>query len=311
MNSSDETPAKKPKQKLKNQNLVGYMFMAPWLVGFLVFTAGSLIYTVYLSFNDVMLSVRGWETTFTGLNNYVIALLRNTEFVPALVSFFISEVTYAPTIVIVAFILALLLNRNIRFRSMFRTIYFLPVIVLSGPVMYQLMDSGSTASFGIESIMIFKIVANYSKPLADAMLFLFSNFSMVLWFTGIPVVLFINGLQKINPSILEAAQIDAATPWQILWDIIIPIIRPIAMIITIFTIVQLGLFSTNPVFSMIQDSIYDTVGGLGLASAFAWIYSVVILLLIGIAFIFIREKPDRPPVEVKRLQRKGGRVQYD
>lgn len=305
MNSKVKVPGKKKKRYLKDQNLVGYLFMAPWLLGFLVFTAGSLLYTIYLSFNDVMLSVRGWETTFTGMNNYSIALLRNTEFVPALISFIISEITYAPTIVIVAFILALFLNRKIRFRSMFRTIYFLPVIVLSGPVMYQLMDSGSTASFGVEKIMIFKMVTNYSRPLAEAMLFLFSNFSMVLWFTGIPVVLFINGLQKINPSIIEAAQIDAATPWQILWDITIPIIRPIAMIITIFTIVQLGLFSTNPVFSMIQDSIYDTVGGLGLASAYAWIYSIVILLLIAISFIFVREKPDRPPVEVKRLLSKG------
>lgn len=292
---------KKKKTLLQQHNMTGYLFLTPWLIGFLVFTAGSLLYTIFLSFNDVMLSVRGWETTFTGLNNYAVALLRNTQFVPALISFTIYEVTYAPTIVIVAFILALMLNSNIKFRAAFRTIYFMPVIVLSGPVMYHLMDSGSTASIGIEKIMIFKLVANYSGPLAKALLFLFSNFSMVLWFTGIPIVLFINGLQKINRSIIEAAQIDSANPWQILWTIIIPIIKPIAMIITVFTIVQLGLFSTNPVFTMIQDSIKDTVGGLGMASAYAWIYSIVILLLIGIAFIFMGEKRERLPVEVKRI----------
>lgn len=305
----DRPRKRRKKRGVKDQNLVAYLFMAPWILGFLVFTAGALVYTIFLSFNEVTLSVRGWETTFTGLSNYGIALLRNAQFVPALVSFIISEVTYAPTIVIVAFILALLLNRKMKARSLFRTLYFLPVIVLSGPVMYQLMDAGNTASLandGLQGIVVFKMVANYSRILADGLLFLFGNFSMVLWFTGIPIILFINGLQKINPSIYEAAQIDAATPWQILWDITIPIIRPIAAIITIFTIVQLGLYSTNPVFTMIQEAIYNTVSGLGMASAYAWIYSMIILILIGVSFIFVREKKDIPPVEVKRLPSKGG-----
>jgi ABC-type sugar transport system permease subunit len=127
---------------------------------------------------------------------------------------------------------------------------------------------------------------------------------MVLWFTGIPIILYINGLQKINISIIEAATIDSATSWQILWKITIPILRPIFLLVTIFTVVQLSLFSVNPVSDMIQNAIIHTAGGLGLASAFAWVYSFGILLLIGVAFLLLKNPKDKPAKEEKRLGRK-------
>jgi ABC-type sugar transport system permease subunit len=127
---------------------------------------------------------------------------------------------------------------------------------------------------------------------------------MVLWFTGIPIILYINGLQKINISIIEAAIIDSATPWQILWKITIPILRPIFLLVTIFTVVQLSLFTVNPVSDMIQNAIIYTAGGLGLASAFAWIYSFGILLIIGVAFLLLKNPKDKPAVTEKRLGRK-------
>jgi ABC-type sugar transport system permease subunit len=193
-----------------------------------------------------------------------------------------------------------LLNQNIKFRATFRALFFLPVIVMSGPVMYQLMDAGGMTFSGIEDMILFQMVWQFSRPLANALVFLFENFSMVLWFTGIPIVLFISGLQKINSSMLEAARIDSATSWQILWKIIIPIIRPIAMVSIILTIVQLGTYSINPVLSMVQDAIYNTTTGLGLASALAWIYTVVALALMGVAFALLKN-----PVEGENDEKKA------
>jgi ABC-type sugar transport system permease subunit len=288
----------------RRRAITGYLFMLPWIAGFLVFTAFPFVYTIYLSFFEVRLTVLGYELEFVGLNNYVVALFRNVDFVPGLISFLIMEVTYAPTIVILSFILALLLNRPMKMRPAFRILFFLPVIVMSGPVMSQIMDSGAAAMTGLESLFVFTVVENYSRQLAQALAYLFANFSMVLWFTGIPIILFINGLQKINGSIIEAATIDAATSWQILWKITIPILRPIFVVVTIFTVVQLSLFSTNPVSALIQNAIIFTVGGLGLASAFAWVYSLVILLFIGLAFLLLKEPKDTPARIQKRLERK-------
>jgi ABC-type sugar transport system permease subunit len=300
--------AMKKKKKLsvfeKRQGFLGYMFMLPWLIGFFIFTVWPFVYTIFLSFHEVRLTILGWETSFTGIDNYNLAFFRNTEFVPALLSFLTMELTYAPVITVIAFILALLLNQNIKFRATFRALFFLPVIVMSGPVMYQLMDAGGMTFSGIEDMILFQMVWQFSRPLANALVFLFENFSMVLWFTGIPIVLFISALQKINSSMLEAAKIDSATSWQILWKIVIPIIRPIAMVSIILTIVQLGTYSINPVLPMVQDAIYNTTSGLGLASTFAWIYTVVALALMGIAFAFLRTPAEGPDDEKKQREKR-------
>ncbi|MDR2597812.1 MAG: sugar ABC transporter permease [Treponema sp.] len=276
----------------KRQGLFGYLFLLPWLIGFFSFTVWPFVYTIFLSFHEVRLTVEGWSTTFNGIDNYNLAFLRNTEFVPALINFLTMELLYAPVITVIAFIIALLLNQKIKFRVGFRALFFLPVIVMSGPVMYQLMDSGSMTFAGIRDMILYQVVEQFSRPLANALVSLFQNFSMVLWFTGIPIILFISGIQKINDSMLEAAKIDSATTWQILWKIIIPIIRPIAMVSVILTIVQLGTYSINPVLPLVQEAIYNTTSGLGVASAFAWIYTVAALVLMGVAFALLNQKED-------------------
>jgi ABC-type sugar transport system permease subunit len=174
---------------------------------------------------------------------------------------------------------------------------------MSGPVLYQLMDVGSAANVGIESMALFNMVYQFSPAVAGGLVFLFENYSVVLWFTGIPIVLFISGLQKIDSGIIEAAKIDSATSWQILWKITVPIIKPIILITTIFTIIQLGLFPLNPVMDLIQTAITFTVSGLGLASAFAWIYSFVVLAVVGIAFALLREKKEKPERLIRRQDR--------
>jgi oligogalacturonide transport system permease protein len=284
-------------------NRSGYKFFLPWMIGFLAFTAFPFIYTIYLSFNQVTLTVFGWQATWTGIANYVTALLRNPNYTPALIQFILAEIVYVPVIVVVALILAILMNGDFKFRTLFRIIYFLPVIVISGTVMTQLMDSGNVQIGNVRRVFIFQILESYSPQLADVILFLFNNFAIVLWFSGIPIVLFLNGLQKINPQLHEAAQIDGATGWQILWKITLPIIKPIILVSTIFTIVQLGMFPINPVYGMIQTAIFDTVGGLGVASAYAWIYSLAVLVLLGFAFFVLKDRSkDFTAVDIKRLQ---------
>jgi len=286
----------------KRQNRLGYAFLSVWLIGFLIFTIFPLFYTLFLSFNTVNFTVHGWEIAFNGIENYVVALLRNQEFTPALVAFIGMAALYVPVIVVVSFILALFLNQKIKGRAFFRTIYFLPVIVLSGTVMLQLMDVGGTQLSGVEELFIYKIIANYSREFALVIARLFNNFSIILWFTGIPIVLYINGLQKINRQLFEAAQIDGATAWQILWKITLPIVRPVGLIVTIFTIVHIGTFPINPVSSLVQDSIFNTIGGLGLASAYAWIYNVVILVMIGIAYLLFKEKREKTKQQLHKRQ---------
>ena len=286
----------------RKKSLIAYAFMAPWLIGFFVFTAWPFLYTVYLSFFNVAQTVTGWERVFVGLDNYNVAFLRNVDFVPALIAFAILQATYAPVITVIAFILALLLNRDIKARGWFRALFFMPVIIMSGPVMYQLLDSGGLGG-SVADMTLLLMVAEFSLPLANFLLRLFENYSVVLWFTGIPIILFISGFQKIDGAILEAARIDGATDWQILWKITIPIIKPVVLVSVILTIAQLAGFTFNPALPIIQSAIFQTAGGLGLASAFAWIYSALVLIFIGIAFLLLRQSNDVTPPEIKMRQK--------
>ncbi len=279
----------------QRQNRQGYRFMLPWIVGFVIFTAIPFVATIYLSFTEVRQTVLGFKITFIGLDNYIMAFFENVEFVPAILSFLGMIIPYTFVILILSFILAYLLNKITFLKGFLRTIYFLPVIIMSGPVMYQLIDSSSEASridtyLKFSDIFIVQMVASYSRRFALLLIGIFDQLSIILWFTGIPIILFINGLQKINPNLYEAAQIDSANSWQILWKITIPIIKPLALVVTIFTIVNLGTFSINPVYGLIKTATENTSGGLGIAATYSWIYSFVVLILIGITFLIFRNK---------------------
>lgn len=289
--------SKKTMTYRKRQNRQGYKFMMPWIIGFIFFTAFPFIATIYLSFTEVRQNVVGFNIKFVGLANYVMAFFENVEFVPAMLGFLMMILPYTFVIIIISFLLAYLLNHIKFLRGMLRTIYFLPVIIMSGPVMYQLMDAGanatSEAETGVRSLtnlFLLQMIYTYSPRLANVIYDLLTQLSVILWFTGIPIILFINGLQKINPSLLEAAKIDSANSWQILWKIIMPIIKPIALVVTIFTVAQLGTFTTNPVYSLIRTATENTSGGLGIASTYAWVYSLVVLILIGLAFLLFNDR---------------------
>jgi ABC-type sugar transport system permease subunit len=269
--------------------------MLPWIIGFVIFTAIPFVATIYLSFTEVRQTVLGFKITFIGLDNYIMAFFENVEFVPAMLSFLGMIIPYTFVILILSFILAYLLNKITFLKGFLRTIYFLPVIIMSGPVMYQLIDSSSEASridtyLKFSDIFIVQMVASYSRKFALLLIGIFDQLSIILWFTGIPIILFINGLQKINPNLYEAAQIDSANSWQILWKITIPIIKPLALVVTIFTIVNLGTFSINPVYGLIKTATENTSGGLGIAATYSWIYSFVVLILIGITFLIFHNK---------------------
>ncbi len=282
----------------QRQNRLGYMFMLPWIIGFGIFTAIPFIATIYLSFTEVRQTVLGFKITWIGLGNYFMTFFENVEFVPALLQFLSMIIPYTFVIVVLSFILAYLLNRITFLRGLLRTIYFLPVIIMSGPVMYQLIDSSSRGSEGesvrqFTDIFIVQMIAIYSPDLAMMLIGIFQQLSIILWFTGIPIILYINGLQKINYSLFEAASIDSANSWQILWKITIPIIKPIVLVVTIFTIANIGTYSINPVYDLIRKATENTSGGLGIAATYAWIYSFVVLLLIGIVFQLFRNKEKR------------------
>lgn len=283
----------------RRSNRLGYAFMTPWIIGFIIFTLIPFIATIYLSFTEVKSTVLGYEIKFIGMENYITAFFRNTEFVPALISFMSMIFPYTFIIIIVSFIIAYLLNKITFLRGLMRTIYFLPVIIMSGPVMSQLLDKSdevirqSQGSSNFNGGFVFDIIKSYSQVAAVYLQNIFDQLSVILWFTGIPIVLYISGLKRINSSLYEAARIDGANEWQIIWKITIPMIKPTALVATVFTIAQLGTYDTSDVYTLINTATANTKNGLGFAATYSWVYSFLVLIIIGIAFLIFRERKPR------------------
>lgn len=283
----------------KRDTKFGYLFISPWILGVVFFAIIPFLMTVVFSFATYLQVNNAVEFEFVGITNYTNAFLSNLDFTPALLNFIAVELFYVPIIIIAAFIIAIILNKDIKGRAIFRTIFFLPVIIMSGSLMSMIFATEvvSTGSVVIEEVsslegsFIYKMIHQYSSLLASGVSYIYDNFVLILWFTGIPIILFINGLQKINKNLYEAAAIDGANSWQILWKVTIPIVRPLAAIISIFSIVQISLLPTSDMYTLIVSTISD-LSFYGVASAYSVVYVAVIILLIGLSCLILvpREK---------------------
>lgn len=274
--------------------------MLPWIIGFLIFTLVPFVATIVLSFCNVSTNITGYDISFAGGSNYYTAFFKNTEFIPALGEFMAMAIPYTFVIIIVSFVMAYLLNKIEVGKGLMRTIYFLPVIIMSGPVMSQILDKADDAvqmaqgmQGGYDGVFILEMIRSYSPQIARFMEGVFDQLTMILWFTGIPIVLFVSGLQRINISLYEAAKIDMANEWQILWKITIPMIKPTALVATIFTIAQLGTYDTSAIYSLIKTATSNTNGGFGFAATYSWSYCIVVLIMIGLACLIFKERQPR------------------
>ncbi len=271
----------------------GYLFMAPWIVGFFAFTLFPFLYSIYLSFQEVNLqSGGGIRGTFVGLRWYKEALTEDTTFTLSLLDSLKFIVLSTPMIVVVALLLALLLNGKYRGRTLFRAIFFFPVVIVSGPVVDELMQTNAAAVVHPENYLIYDFIQSLPGVLSSPLLYIFDNIVMILWFSGVQIILFLAGLQKIGQPLREAASIDGASSWQMFWKIYLPFLKPLLLLNTIYTIVMLSAFSDNAVNGEIVGKMYATGKEFAYSSAMAWIYFLILLILLGVAFLLFRGRKE-------------------
>lgn len=268
---------------------VGYLFILPWIIGFLVFTAFPIIYSFYLSFFKVKIDTKGIVTTFNGFGNYLEAFTGDVDFLMKTVSFFKEILMAVPMIVILALIISIFLNQKIKGQGIFRTIFFLPVIIASGPVLQKLNSLDMTRIPNIDHFLIYKFAAANPQYLVTSFLtYLMNNIVTLLWFSGVQILIFLAALQKVDKNTFEAARIDGASAWEIFWKITLPSLTPMITVNVLYTIVIYSISTLNPIIMHIKDNMFKLQTGFGYASALSWIYFVLILIIIGIFTLVIR-----------------------
>lgn len=280
-------------RSLRAQNArEGYLFLLPWLAGLFAFTLFPFLYSIFLSFSEVQMAPTGIKTRFVGIQWYVEAFTVDTTFTLSLLDSLKFVLLSTPMIVVVALLLALMLNGSFRGRSFFRAVFFFPVLIISGPVVEELLSTQAAAVIRPENFLIYDFVQSLPGILSVPLLYVFDNIVLILWFSGVQVVLFLAGLQKIGLPIREAASIDGASTWQMFWKIYLPFLRPLILLNTVYTLVQLSTFSSNEVNQEIVNKMTLVGKTYGYSSALSWIYFAIMLVVLGVVFLLLREKKE-------------------
>ncbi|NLP49613.1 sugar ABC transporter permease [Bacillus sp. RO1] len=264
-------------------SLTGLLFISPWILGFLLFTAYPLFYSLYLSFQKVRITTEGIQTTFVKFDNFKDAFTVDALFTQKLLTFVQELVLSVPIIIVFSLIIAILLNQPIRFRNFFRMIFFLPVIIASGPVINELISQGVTSIPSIKDYAVFETMLSADSLFSNVLLYLMDNLIIILWFSGVQFLIFLAALQKIDTQVYEAAKIDGASNWECFWKVTLPSIFPMIVVNTVYTIVTFSIFSLNPVIEHIQTNMFQINTGFGYASALSWIYFLLIAVALGIS----------------------------
>ncbi len=286
-------PIRSQRIKEIRRTLKGLAFCSPWLIGFLIFSIGPIIASLYFSFtNYSVLQPPDWA----GLANYIQMFSGDNLFWVSLGNTLFYAVFSNLIGGIVALVLAMLLNMKVRGLSIYRTVFYIPVIVptvASAIIWLYLLNP----QVGILNFMLRTFHIGPIPWLTDPAWAKPSLVMMSLWSIGNAVVIFLAGLQDIPGELLEAAQLDGATGLQQILTIKIPMISSV-----LFFNLIMGLIGGFQVFT---QAYVMTSGGpadstlfyalylyrnafqyfkMGYASAMAWVLFIIILAVSLLVF---------------------------
>jgi multiple sugar transport system permease protein len=283
----------------KREAIAGYLFISPWIIGFLVFTAGAMVYSLYISFSNYNLATN--RASPVGLANYA-ELFDDPKVALALANTLYFAVLAVPLEIILALALAMLLNRMSRGAGAYRTIYYLPKMtpaVATASVFFLLLNGNTgavnqgLAFFGIEG----------PQWLIDPQWVKMSIVLMSLWTVGGTMVIFLAALKNVPVELYEVASIDGAGVFRKFWSITLPMISGAMFFnVIVLSIAAFQVFDQAYIVFWRDQSNSSSDAALfyaiylfqqafrnfnfGFAAAMAWLLFVIILIITFIQMKF-------------------------
>lgn len=301
---------KKFKMTLHTRNsLKGLVFVAPFIIGILAFFVYPIYLSLRLSFGESV-AIVGMHVNGVTLANYVKAFVVDVEFLPAFGEAVQQTLTQFPLTIVLSLIIAILLNRDIKFRGLFRVIFFIPFLLGSGEVMQQLLNQGvdrSVLNVMDGRLIPYNVLSYFGTTIMDAVQTVLGVLVTVLWGSGVQILLFLSGLQSISPSLYEAARIDGATEWEIFWKVTVPMISPMLLLNIVYTLVNSFTNISNPLLSYIQTYGFGN-GEFTYGAALGWIYFIFIGVVVAIVFAIMQKYMHTSEVEEVRKRERKHRV---
>lgn len=282
----------------RRKAISGYLFIAPFIIGFLAFMVKPLFQSLYMSFCTVEVSPNGIHNVFKGLANYIQAFTIDTEFNRLLVEEISRMCINSLAIMVFSFFVALILNQKFKGRALVRAIFFLPVILSSGVILgvesnnallasVQNMVEETTSTTSVtDAIKSILLTSGIGASAFEKVFDIVDRIYDVAIASGIQIIIFLSGLQTISTNMYEAAAIEGCTAWESLWKITFPMISSLFLVNWIYTIVDFCMRSDNQVMEKISDQMIQYIN-YGFASAMSWIYFLIVIAIIGVSSFII------------------------
>ena len=282
----------------RRKAISGYLFIAPFIIGFLAFMVKPLFQSLYMSFCTVEVSPNGIHNVFKGLANYIQAFTIDTEFNRLLVEEISRMCINSLAIMVFSFFVALILNQKFKGRALVRAIFFLPVILSSGVILgvesnnallasVQNMVEETTSTTSVtDAIKSILLTSGIGASAFEKVFDIVDGIYDVAIASGIQIIIFLSGLQTISTNMYEAAAIEGCTAWESLWKITFPMISSLFLVNWIYTIVDFCMRSDNQVMEKISDQMIQYIN-YGFASAMSWIYFLIVIAIIGVSSFII------------------------
>ena len=291
---------------ITKRSINGYLFILPWLIGFICFYARSLFMSIQFSLSELTVNPGGGYTLkFVGLQNFIYAFRVHGTFKQVLTTSVGNMLIDVPLITFFSLFMAILLNKKFKGRTLVRAIFFLPVILNSGAIMdamdlartmmsggisnasADLAEAVSGSGVGLE--YYFQMFGDLGMPvivieyISDAV----NRISDIINASGVQIIIFIAALQSIPGSMYEVAKIEGATGYETFWKVTFPMVLPHIITNVVYTVVD--SFAESNVVDLAYKTAF-TDNNYGLSSVMRLVSTVVTCLILILVCRFIQKR---------------------
>lgn len=277
----------------RSENIAGYLFIAPWLIGFLGFTLIPMVASLYLSFTsyDIFTS-----PSWIGLKNFQTMFFEDVRYWKSVRATFYYVFTSVPLRLAFALGIAMLLNTGFKLLGLYRAVFYVPSII-GGSVAVSLMWRQIFGSSGLLNGALNLLGVQGLNWLGDPRTGIWTLILLAIWQFGSPMLIFLAGLKQIPQELYEAASIDGAGGWRKFLRITLPLLSPVILFNLVMQIIA-GFMVFTQAFVITGGGPLDTTRfyavylydqafqnfRMGYASAMAWVLLLIIAFFTALAF---------------------------
>lgn len=290
---------------IQKRNLKGFLFIMPWLIGFIAFYVRGLIQNIQFSLSELTVpATGGYILNGVGFRNYIELFTSHGSFKQVLTSSMLNMLVDVPLIIFFSLFMALLLNRKFKGRGLVRAIFFIPVIMgagaitdamelartmMNGGISSSATEISDAAAAGVDVAYFIELFKNLSIPekLLDYVVDAVARVTEIISASGIQIIIFIAALQSIPGSMYEVAKIEGATGYETFWKVTFPMVMPHIITNLVYTVVD--KFADSEIVELAYKTAFDQFN-YGYSSAMSMVSTVIVCLILFVVVALIQKR---------------------